>query len=54
MAEGDLELERWEEVEVDRPVEWPLDAREDQVAAVITASLEAQTLGIFRRSPSPP
>ena len=51
---GDLELESWEEVEFDRPVEWPLDARGDQVAAVITDSLEVQTVGVFRRSAFPP
>jgi len=53
---GDLESGSWEGVEFDRPVEWPLDAQGDHVAAVLTDSLEVQTVGLFRRSaaPAPP
>jgi hypothetical protein len=34
-------------------VEWPLDARGDHVAAVLSDSLEVQTVGVFRRSAVP-
>jgi hypothetical protein len=47
---GNLESGSWEGVEFDRPVEWPLDARGDHVAAVLSDSLEVQTVGLFRRS----